>query len=153
MVGNTRFFGVDFRVCIDRIADGLTYGSVYSRCLNAPMPFTDLGRLLLRLDEVMDVRNFPQAFLKMRMFHQLEPDVKPVSEYALKYAAVEPGEEMSLDAVAAAYGEALTFSIHIVSRRSASWQGQLNYLDGVPLPFESTLELLRMLNEAINDDT
>ena len=56
------------RICIDRIDSGNISGWIYSQRLSQPMQFNDLVSLLLSLDELFDVQNYPQAFQRMRSF-------------------------------------------------------------------------------------
>lgn len=127
------------RICVNRAEPGRLSGLVYGQRLTAPMPFSDLGALLLQLDEVLEVQNFPQAFQRYRRFGQ-KPSGVP--------AAATPEAGLSADAVNAAQGEAFTFVLQILSRRNSSWQGTLDWLDdSAPQEFASALELMRMIEE------
>ena len=53
------------RVCVDHAGGGYLSGLVYSQRVTEPIPFTDIGNLLLRLDEVLEAQNFPQAFQQL----------------------------------------------------------------------------------------
>ena len=56
------------RICVDELGEGGIRGRVVSRRLTEPMPFSDVGHLLLQLEEVFDHQNFPQAFERRRTF-------------------------------------------------------------------------------------
>ena len=129
-----------FRVCVDGVRDGRMSGSVYSRQLSGPIAFSDCGDLVLKLEDVMDVRNFPQAFQRTRRFAPRENTVP---------AAVEDLDDgIPAGTVAAARGRVATFMLQVLSRRNSTWQGAVDWLDGKPPePFCSDLEFLRLMEE------
>ena len=83
------------RVCVDHAGGGYLSGLVYSQRVTEPIPFTDIGNLLLRLDEVLEAQNFPQAFQRSRSFTGRKDPVP---------AAADPSEGMSADTVTDAHG-------------------------------------------------
>ena len=48
------------RVCVDHAGGGYLSGLVYSQRVTEPIPFTDIGNLLLRLDEGAGGPELPQ---------------------------------------------------------------------------------------------
>lgn len=128
--------GSTLRVCINSSEDNHFSGLVYSQRLTQPLPFSDLGNLILRLDEVLDRQNFPQAFQRPRTF---------ASTVSTVPAAASPEAGMSADEVARASGLKGTFIICVTSRRNSSWQGWIDWMDGTPHEsFSSALEFLRL---------
>ena len=104
------------RVCVDQSDGSRISGRVYSQRLTHPMAFSDIGSLVLRLDEVLEKQNFPQAFQRSRTFREREI--------------------------------LSTFTLYVISRRNASWQGWVDWMDGSPRQqFASALELIRMAEE------
>lgn len=127
------------RVCVDHATPGHIAGQVYSARLTAPIEFSDLGALLLRLDQVLDAQNFPQAFQKGRSFSAKESRVP---------AADSPEHGMPQAEVETHRGDHATFVLYILSRRSSSWQGTVNWLDGEkPQEFSSALELMKLIED------
>lgn len=127
------------RVCVDRDEAGRLSGLVYSQRLTEPLAFADVGALLLRLDEVLDCQNFPQAFQQTRRFTPAGGEVP---------ASLSPEEGLPADLVSGARGSYSTFVICVTARRSATWQGWVDWLDGGPRErFQSALELLRQMEE------
>lgn len=127
------------RVCVDRSDGGRISGTVYSQRLTRPMPFSDIGSLILRLDEVLEAQNFPQAFQHSRTFREHESHVP---------ASTDPSEGIPLEQVNAAAGSLTTFTLCVLSRRNASWQGWVDWLDGSPRQqFASALELIRLAED------
>ena len=134
--------GAALRVCVNRDESGCLSGMVYSQRLTAPIPFQDIGRLILQLDQVLDRQNFPQAFQQSRSFTGLVGDVP---------ASNGPEDGLPIDLVSHAKGNVCTFVVNVTSRRSATWQGWVDWLDGTPRErFSSALELLRRMEQQIN---
>lgn len=129
------------RVCVNEAVPGRVSGLVYSQRLTAPIAFSDLGTLLLRVDEVLDAQNFPQAFQKGRSFSAKESRVPAADSPERGLAAVE---------VDAHRGTISTFVLQILSRRNSSWQGQVDWLDGqTAQEFGSALELIRLIENRL----
>ena len=125
------------RICVDRLEGSRASGRVLSRRLTAPMPFTDLGSLLLQLEDLLEQQNFPQAFQRMRSFTHEAPAYP---------AGLLPEGAMAAEAVAEARGQAATFDLRILTRQNATWQGVLEQLDkGERTPFSSDLEFLKLV--------
>ena len=111
-----------FRICVDSVEQGWVSGRIFSRRLTEPMVFSDLGSLLLQVEELLEKQDFPQAFQQMRTF-----------------TGTAPGT------VASAWGKRATFVLYIITRRNASWQGKVDWLDGgEPDAFTSDLEFLKL---------
>lgn len=127
------------RVCVDQSDNGRISGKVYSQRLTRPMAFSDMGSLILRLDEVLEKQNFPQAFQHSRSFREHESNVP---------ASADPSEGIPLAEVEQASGALSTFTLYVMSRRNASWQGLVDWMDGSPRQqFASALELIRLAED------
>lgn len=124
------------RLCVDQVDGNKIQGRVFSMRLAVPVAFGDLSDFILKMDAVMDAQNFPQSFQRKRAFKKagddgLKGDAK---------AAVE-GTGMSEAEVEAAVGLVDTFTVRVVTRQNASWQGHVEIPDGAPIPFDSALEM------------
>lgn len=131
------------RVCVDRLSHHTTAGRAFSRRLVEPMEFEDMNSLFLRLEQLFDRQNFPQAFQRTRVIVRdtLWQDT----------AAADLAEGMSEETVNAQRGEIATFTILVASRRNATWQGSVDWLDGSEKQtFSSSLELLRLVDAKLN---
>lgn len=125
-----------FRICVDSVEQGWVSGRIFSRRLTEPMVFSDLGSLLLQVEELLEKQDFPQAFQQMRTFTGTAPAEK---ELFLPEGAMDAGT------VASAWGKRATFVLYIITRRNASWQGKVDWLDGgEPDAFTSDLEFLKL---------
>ena len=128
------------RLCLDRQEEGHPAGRVFSQRLSAPLVFSDIGGLILQLDEILDVQNFPQAFQRTRTFLSNKGT-------APSLAVEAPGLGLSAQEVAAASGTLFTCDIYVITRRSSSWQGFVDWLDGTERqPYSSALELIRLID-------
>ena len=124
------------RICVDQAEDGRVCGTVYSQRLCSPMPFSDLGHLLVQVDAVLDAQNFPQAFQRIRSFQDHVEHAFPAC------AAADPDE-----AVSSARGKTATFVVYVSTRQSATWQGMVDWLDGSALSaFSSALEFIKLVD-------
>ena len=128
------------RICVDELGEGGIRGRVVSRRLTEPMPFSDVGHLLLQLEEVFDRHNFPQAFERRRTFGaRQEESSLPLAQ------TLEQG--MDPEEVARAAGQVTTFDLYVITRRNTTWQGFVDWLDGSPRShYKSVLELLKLID-------
>lgn len=128
------------RICVDELGEGGIRGRVVSRRLTEPMPFSDVGHLLLQLEEVFDRQNFPQAFERRRTFGvRQEESSLPLAQ------TLEQG--MDPEEVARAAGQVATFDLYVITRRNTTWQGFVDWLDGSPHShYKSVLELLKLID-------
>ena len=132
------------KICVDRATGEGISGRVFSQRLTRPMPFTDIGSLLLQLEAVLDAQNFPQAFQRTRTFNPGKRSHVPAAD------ALEDG--MSPAEVEGAQGQAGTFMLYIITRRNTTWQGFIDWLDGSPrVEYHSVLELLKLADEHVFD--
>lgn len=126
------------RVCVESSSGGHLAGLVYSARFAAPIAFTDMGMLILRLDELLEQQNAPQAFQRARSFQKSKAGAAPDE--------AEPC--LPPETVATAVGAVGTFVLTVLSRRNASWQGEIDWLDGTPpVPFASALALLKLMKD------
>lgn len=132
-----------FRICVDKKEDGRLSGRIVSQRLTAPMAFADLGDLLLKVEGVLDAQNFPQTSQRIRTF------VQDASEYP---ASVLPDGAMSEAEVEASRGARTTFQLAILTRRNATWQGAVDWMEGQsPMSFSSDLELLSLVDRHMEE--
>ena len=60
MPANMNHYDAAVRICVDQVTDGRICGRAVSRRLLRPFSFSDIGGLLLQLEEVLDARIFPR---------------------------------------------------------------------------------------------
>jgi len=130
-----RFDVRTFLIYIDSYEDGVPVGQYHNLCREELVEFHSLTQLLLHLDQSLDVDNMPQSFNKVRTFF-------PLNGYGLE----------TMTKAAPRSGRLATFSIHVLFRRNASWQGTLSWLDeGRVQNFRSVMELIMLLNSALEN--
>lgn len=145
MPTNIHHFGVQFHICIDSASCDNACGRVYSRCMKRPLDFKDIGWMILRLNYILDVRNFPQAYQTLRSF----TDRSAAKEKSKTYAAITDDECMNSEDISAHKGALTSLDIQVVSRRNATWQGQLRLQDGRSYDFKSVDMLMRLINDLV----
>jgi hypothetical protein len=142
-MANFNLSNAALRVCVDSVEGGRFSGQVYSRQFSQPLFFSDAGNLVLKVEEVLDAQNFPQAFQRTRIFVP--------KENTSTVAVDDPADGLSAETVAAAKGKVTTFVMHVLSRQSSTWQGIIDFLDGrPPQTFSSDLEFLRLVDEGVS---
>ena len=124
-----------FRVCIHGTAGN--NGVVYTRRLKEPFAFADLGDLLLKVERVLEVQDYPQAIQELRTFLPKDRPERSSGEL--------PADGMPREEVERAAGEKLTFDLQIISRRNATWQGMLYWSVGTKEQFGNDLGFLALV--------
>lgn len=115
-----------FRVCVDGTEEGRIRGRILGRRLTAPLFFGDLHTLLLQIEGVLDAQSFPRTFERGRTLSPKAEAPSPVPSAA----SLEEG--LPAETVEAAQGQVSTFLLYVITRRQATWQGFVNWLDGAP---------------------
>lgn len=122
-----------FIVCVDSFDKGELRGRFYGGKCEKGKRFENLMELLVATDKSLDDNNFPQAFSKMRHF-----------------TAPARAEAKDADTEKIREGDAATFSVRILFRQNASWQGYLSWLEnGAEESFRSALEMIFLMNSAL----
>lgn len=130
-------------VRVDGLIDGVYVGSVASPHFKEPLPFQGLDKLVLMLDQFFDQMNFPQAVFKARHFTETEERALLPTQTVQNV----PSRDSYMEACG--YGTLCTFFIAVIARQNASWQGEITWIErGEKIAFRSTLELMRVMEEA-----
>lgn len=136
----SRMWGNAYRttvVCVDSCGTEEWKGRLYNPSLPEGMQFQSLMDFLLKMEDLLDTMNFPQSFSAVRSF----------SSQALPTAASPPEAEPHK-------GRRATFSLRVLFRQNASWQGSVTWLEGgQEESFRSVLELLMLINSALEEST
>ena len=130
------------RVCVDEVTDAHIMGKICCAQVNRPIEFSDLGSLLLTMEDIFDKRGYPDAFQRKRRFLSGDDaNDRVTKEDILKskdYRELIPNDEGKCD----------TFLVFVLSRCNSSWQGRIEWIDGSePKFFDSALEFLRLVDE------
>lgn len=132
----TRAWGNEYRtttVCIDSYENGVPTGRFYNPYLEGGRRFESLTQFLLEMEQALDAMEFPKAFSAVRSFAPLPDRRSPAS-----------GPDFCMGAIA-------TFSVRIIFRQNASWQGSVFWQEGErEQSFRSALELIFLLDSALH---
>lgn len=120
-------------IAVDSYDHQVPVGRFFYPAREESRSFSGLTQLLLQIDTCMDVENTPQAFYSVRTFFPRTGDVLR-----------ETGGEVLTT------GKVATFTVRILYRRNASWQGKLTWMEtGGTKLFCSVLELIHLINSAV----
>jgi len=132
------------RVCVDSATDGQLSGRVLGERLENPLIFKDISNLLLQIDDLLNVQDYPRAFQHKRSFGAEEKATAPPPAELV-------GNFMSKKMVEDSSGEIATLTVQVVTRQNTTWQGNIVWLDG-RLPsqeFRSALEFVRIVHNTL----
>lgn len=120
-------------IYIDSYENGVPTGRFHIASSNETESFTGLSKLLIGVNNRLDKENFPQSFTALRKFE------RPRREES---AQTEP--------IKNARGGVATFSVRILFRQNASWQGTVTWHEGNQEEcFRSVLELIILMDNAL----
>ena len=128
--------GEDYRrttVCVDSYENGVPIGRLYHRHLPEGKQFHGVTHFLQEMETVLDEADFPRAFTELRRF-SAPTEIK---------STVSASEQKR--------GDISTFTIRILFRQNASWQGSVLWQEGGQEQcFRSVLELILLLDNALS---
>ena len=132
----SRKWGNEYRttmVCIDSYESHIPVGRFYNRYCPEGVAFRGVIELIRKMDDMLNEMQFPQPFASVRSFGEA--------------AAMDP---VVPDGSANHEGELATFTVKVLFRQNASWQGTVSWLEGrVEESFRSVLELLLLIDSAV----
>lgn len=120
-------------VYVDSIEDRIPNGRFHIASSSDAQPFHGLCQLFIDANQQLDREKFPQSFTELRTFQKPSNQAEPAAAVANQNR-----------------GEVATFSIRILFRQNASWQGSVTWLEGKQEEFfRSVLELMVLLDNAL----
>ena len=133
-------------VCIDSVYERHAGGRIQTLYSYEPLPFVDIGDLILGLDAFYDIINFPQASVKLRSFRQKRTVLtNPWTEVS------DMSEIKDID-LSQHRGQIATFLVQVQYRQNATWQGNLLWVEkNEKRNFRSALELIKLMDETLNE--
>lgn len=130
-------------ICVDHASDSNVEGRLYHYYAEEPETVKDAMQLLRRLEQFYDDIDFPQAAEQFRNF------VSSAKENRKRKELPKPVKDR--DFLMNQSGTRATFLLHVQYRQNATWQGQIMWKEkNKSLEFRSTLELLVLLDNALN---
>lgn len=123
--------GRKYILCVDSYGDGVLKGRICDPYRD-PEPFSSLSRFLLRMEQLLDEEELPQAFTQHRRFAEtLSPDQREACHDNRK-------------------GRLATFELKVIFRQNSSWQGTLIWRETrQEQNFRSVLEMIVLLDSAL----
>ena len=123
-------------VCIDSAQEGLLTGRVYHPYLTSGAEFKNLMQFLHIMEDLLDKLQFHQSFTAHRSF-RMQPEPAPPL----------PSENEPHT------GKIATFSVRVIFRQNASWQGSVTWLEEEKEEnFRSVLELVLLMHSATSPE-
>ncbi|MBO5778455.1 MAG: hypothetical protein J6R82_02690 [Clostridia bacterium] len=120
-------------ICIDQYENKRLCGRMYNTSHDDGYVFQSTMELLLSMESTLGDANSPQSYSCKRVF-------RPASEHPIIEKMQEGPRE----------GERATFSLRVLFRQNASWQGTLYWHEGRQEErFRSVLELLFLIDSAL----
>lgn len=121
-------------ICVDSYEGGIISGRFYNPCLGNGEGFHSMLELVFRIENMLDGMDFPQSYNVTRTFSKnAVQEANPVDENIQR-------------------GKLGTFTVRILFRQNASWQGSIVWQEGrAEQSFRSVLELLTLMNSALQE--
>jgi len=144
MIGDQKRYAANFNqvwIYIDGREDGDLQGTVFHPGQNHAWRFGGLIQLIQRCEHLYNTLQYPRSAYRLR-------SMKNNDDHRSEMAA------MKNDTIA--FNEKdkgmPTFIVKVQYRQNASWQGSVQWVEaGKTMNFRSTLELLKLMDEAVNE--
>ncbi len=134
-----------FTICVDQVDQSGFSGRIFHCLSTAAVPFVGPQKIFLEMEEVFDRIGYPQSSTKSRTFSAKKQLRSPVKEVIANF--------MNENDITSQQGDKGTFVVHIQYRQNATWQGKVTWAEkNCTLNFRSALELLKMIDSALDGD-
>jgi len=125
---------------MDSRSDGCFFSSIQTEAV----PFTCVFDLVRKVDQCCSQMDTPQANMELRYFGNKNP------MHRRRRRGKKKPEVVHNPAILSVRGRAATFVVTVLFRQNTSLQGIVQWCDGkAVLPFRSALELLHLMDSAI----
>ena len=122
-------------VCVDSYDEKVLRGRIYNVLQISAIAFTSTVDMLLKLEALLDEAKLLQSYSTKRVFTQN----KPTDTLFNRTESIDEGE-------------LATFSLKLLFRQNASWQGSVLWCEGnSEESFRSVLELLLLMDNALSN--
>lgn len=124
-------------VCVDSYENRIPCGRIYNAFFDQGIEFVGVMDFLRNMEKIFGEINSPQEFFPKRSFNSNKG----------KHQQVYTDESVKV-------GKRATFSIKLLFRQNASWQGAITWRERkYEESFRSCLELLLLMDGALSEDT
>lgn len=126
-------------VYIDSFTSGIQYGEFVNSYIDIPIPFAGLGDLVLKMDHLYDILDFPQTMPDPRSYNRM-------ASYIKKFF-----DNVPEDRIRRKPEKIMTFLIRIQFHQNGSWQGSVSLASegGKTKNYTSALQCMRLMDEAM----
>ena len=139
---------VKMRAEVVSYGQGGLSGVLESQYLEAAYRFTDLFRMIKKMEEVFDSKGFPEKYLKTRTFRK-QKDGSKANKSAVSNSAEDDTYTGGQHATS---GTKCTFEITVSFRQNATWQGTILWVEkDKTQKFDCVLDILRLIDNALLD--
>ncbi len=123
-------------ICVDSYDDKIPRGRLYNSFFESGLEFVGVIDFVLNMERMFGEMNAPQEFSSKRSFRSnIEKKIQVYTDENIKV------------------GKLATFSIRLLFRQNASWQGSVTWREGKSEEsFRSVLELLLLMDSALSSD-
>ena len=155
MSGTQSYIGIRNGVvlCIDRYTGYDLEGEFYHGYSTEPVRFSNAGELLVRLENLFDLLNFPYAATNIRDFDSANKTNAPKTAerpYNLNWKKEERVRVMSDKDILSKHGDEGTFIVRVQQRQNSSWQGRITWVDeDKTVYFRSVWEMMKLIDAAL----
>jgi hypothetical protein len=130
-------------VCVDECLDGEIRGRYYNSSLAEEKSFRSLAQLLMGIEQTLELIDFPKSYTAPRSF-------TPVAE---RVKVAQASDSSPPDTMQWQSGNLASFSLRVLFRQNASWQGSVLWFEGnQEQSFRSALELIFLMFSALQQD-
>ena len=120
-------------ICVDSYEDKILEGRIYNVLRDSSVPFKSAVDILVKLEMLLDEAKLVQSYSVKRVF----------TPNSANGSIVQAGSVED--------GKLATFSLKLLFRQNASWQGSVLWCDGnSEESFRSVLELLLLMDNALS---
>ena len=134
-------------VCVDRFEDFEISGRLYNLYVKETIKFFSILDMAEKMESLFNTLSFPQSSVNFRSFQgkKEKPHSLPMDK--------EMRHCMDNIVFQEEQGEKSTFIVQVQFRQNATWQGTITWTEEKKTQhFRSTLELIKLMNDALSDE-
>ncbi|MDE7211761.1 MAG: hypothetical protein K2O03_10005 [Lachnospiraceae bacterium] len=125
------------RICVDGYGNGEMQGRLYNNYYEEPIVFSNIMQLLKKMESMFDGFEYPQRTFRARNFFGVEKKPEKLPDRSAQMQ-LKPQDEC---------GTVATFYVKVIFRKNASWQGNVQWVNGGQNEnFRSIFELLMLMD-------
>ena len=137
------------RATIVPYSNGVIIGELHSRFLDEPYKFTSLIQMIRKMEDIFDIKKFPQSSVKLRSFGAYKQGSEK-REAERRYPMIDNNSDLIVPDEQE--NSRCTFEIAVRFRQNASWQGEILWAEkNMRQNFRSVLEMLKLMDEALTE--